>query len=269
MTMTDSTGTTTPQPMPTSASADLAIAAINGLRAEFAIQMEAVNTRFMAMDKAVALQHEDLVRVPTDVMKTTTALRDYLEEKIGGLLQQINSVLGREIERLNGRIDTLSEKNEERFKGIQTQFTLLKEATTQLDLTNKTAIERALNAQKESAAETQKSSQAAVAKSEASTTESIKTLTVTLQQQFGTITDRINDLKGRLDRGEGGREKTDPAIAETLQRMANAIASLQTTTHTSEGKQAGKDYTVAIVLTLLGIAVPAIGLLLVIAGRMH
>ena len=41
-----------------------------------------------------------------------------------------------------------------------------KQATEQLDLANKTAIAAALQAQKESAGETQKSSQAAIAKSE-------------------------------------------------------------------------------------------------------
>jgi hypothetical protein len=194
----------TPQTVPTVASPELALLAVNGLRAELNIKFDSIHATLNAMEKAVTLQHDDLVRVPTDVQKTTSALRELIES----------------------RIDNLADVSEERFKSIQTQFTLLKQATEQLDNANKTAIAAALQAQKESAGETQKTSQAAIAKSEASTSEAIRALTTTFGAATTAQADRINDLKGRLDRGEGKTSVTDPAIGAALTELSQGIKLL-------------------------------------------
>jgi hypothetical protein len=162
------------------------------LRTELRTQFDAVSTRFQSIDKATELQHDDLVRVPTQVDRAVGALRELL-------LAQIRA----EMAEVGGKLNALGEVSEERFRGVQTQFNLLKQATEQLDLANKTAIAAALQAQKESAGETQKSSQAAIAKSEASTSESIKALTAAFTTEIKGANDRINDVKSRLDRGEG------------------------------------------------------------------
>jgi hypothetical protein len=152
-----------------------------------------MSTRIDAMDRATNLWHEDLVRVPTDVQKAVGALRDVMEQVIQRTMAELDGRHGREIERLHGEIATLTEVSEERFKSIQTQFALLKQATEQLDLANKVAIAAALQAQKESAGETQKSSQAAIAKSELSTAEAIKALTASNSTQIAGLTDRYKD----------------------------------------------------------------------------
>jgi uncharacterized protein YyaL (SSP411 family) len=104
---------------------------------------------------------------------------------------------------------------------------LLKQATEQLDVANKTAIAAALQAQKESAGETQKTSQAAIAKSETSTSEAIKALTTTFNVSISGLTNLYNDLKGRLDRGEGKSAVMDPALSANINALAAAVADLR------------------------------------------
>jgi len=171
------------------------------MKDELDIRLESMNVRFESMNKAIDIVKEDAVRVPTLLDRAIRNLHDILQ----------------------GEINKLAAVSEERFSGVQTQFTLLKQATEQLDLANKTAIAAALQAQKESAGETQKSSQAAIAKSENSTSEAIRTLTATFQQQFNATTERFNDLKERLDRGEGGRGSTTAAWGYLLTAAGVAI----------------------------------------------
>jgi hypothetical protein len=150
------------------------------------VQIESkLEIRIRGIEKAITLQHDDLVRVPTEVQKATSALRELLESKI----------------------EKLSEVTEEHFKSIQAQFTMLKEAATQLELVNN----------------------AAVAKSEAATSEAIKVLTTTISAANSAINDRINDLKGRLDRGEGKTSVTDPAIGSALSELSQGIKALSET----------------------------------------
>jgi chromosome segregation ATPase len=190
-----------PDPDPTLRTMQLVEKAMSQLESKLEV-------RIGGIEKAITVQHEDMVRVPTEVQKAVTSLRELLESK-----QEIP----------NERLMKLTEVSEERFKSIQTQFTLLKQATEQLDNANKTAIAAALQAQKESAGETQKTSQAAIAKSEASTSEAIRALTSSFSAAITSATDRINDLKGRLDRGEGKTSVTDPAVGAALAELSAGI----------------------------------------------
>jgi hypothetical protein len=216
-----------------------------------------LNTKIEAMDKAVVLWHDDLVRVPTEVQKAVSSLRELLEQTIeksaaktlGEMRQDVARLDGRTVEvreKVLGQITTLTEVSEERFKSIQIQFTLLKQATEQLDLANKTAIAAALQAQKESAGETQKSSQAAIAKSETSTSEAIKALTTTFTLALSGLTDRYNDLKSRLDRGEGKSSESDPQMKMLLERLAVRVETLQQGSGVAQGHSESAAVTAAV-----------------------
>jgi len=159
---------------------------IASLKDEIQIRLDGVNMRFDSMDKAIAIVKEDAVRVPT-----------LLDRAIANL----HEIVHNEIAITAGLIDKSNEVREERFRAIQMQFTSLMQATEKLDLARQTAI----------------------AKSEASTAEAIKTLTATFQQQFTSATDRFNDLKSRLDRGEGGRDNTSAAWGYLLTAAGVAI----------------------------------------------
>ena len=73
----------------------------------------------------------------------------------------------------------------------------------QLTLASSTAIAAALQAQKEAAGESQKSSAAAIAKAETATSESIKQLQALFQTSIAGLSTQILDVKSRLDKGEG------------------------------------------------------------------
>lgn len=191
--------------------------AVRNLRTE-------LNTKINAMEQATSLWHDDLVRVPTDVQKTTDALRDFLEEFVGRTLSDLRGEIGREIETTRGDITQMRAVSDERQKFIEKQFLLLKESHETFVLTNGTAIERAFNAQKEVANETQRFSEKAIAKSETATAEAIKATNNTFDAAFRGLNDRYNDLKSRLDRGEGLGFGRDRAGEQSSSRLFSVAA---------------------------------------------
>lgn len=92
---------------------------------------------------------------------------------------------------------------EVRFDGIQTQFVERDKRTEQLSLADKTAVAAALQAQKESAASTNESNTIAINKMENNFAKLIDQTQALLQAVARNTDEKINDIKGRLDRGEG------------------------------------------------------------------
>lgn len=231
-----------------------------------------ISARIEGMEKAVGVFQSDLTRVPTQLDRAIGSLRDLIESRLLAN-EELNSakrdgILGVLEQRLDGmdkaiqlfqkfsdqqpgfvrdQVMHLRELHEAGFESIRTQFTLLKQATEQLDLANKTAIAAALQAQKESAGETQKSSQAAIAKSENSTSEAIKALTNTFTTAINGLLDRFNDLKSRMDRGEG---RTSPETTAVLSSLTAARDQ-----HIG-GEKAASDGT-ARMLAMVGLAIAA------------
>ena len=215
-----------PDPDPTLRTMELVDKAVLHLESKFEIRINGI-------EKAILVQHEDMVRVPTEVQKVTASLRDLMEQQLAtlrsemfGMVKEQRQLLNASQSEMEGKINVVIAVAQEQLRGVQTQFILLKQATEQLDIANKTAIAAALQAQKESAGETQKTSQAAIAKSENSTSEAIKALTTTMNAANAATNDRINDLKGRLDRGEGKTSVTDPAIGAALTELSLGIKLL-------------------------------------------
>jgi len=285
---------TKPDPDPT-------VLTTENLRREIGNLKDLIEVRLTENAKAITL-----VQTATDKFRDEATL--LTQQAISHLKDLMIAVMQGHVAALAGKIEKSQGETDERFRAIQTQFTLLGKATEQLDVANKTAIAAALQAQKESAGETQKTSQAAIAKSESSTSESIRTLTATFSQQFSSATDRFNDLKSRLDRGEGGRNVSDPSVAQALQSMMDKIASLQssrdsgqgraavydpaltetlkvivaqaaangsaisaltTSRDTTQGHKTGVDATWAIIITVIGVAVPSFGLLMFLITKLH
>ncbi len=148
-----------------------------------------MSTRLEADEKAAALAHEDLVRVPTTVDKAISGLRDFLDQKI----------------------DKLTEVTGEKFAGVNTQFVERDKRTEQLTIANSTAIAAALQAQKEAVNEQNRASSEAIDKSNKQTAEAIAQLQTLFQSNIGSLTTQLNDIKSRVDRTEGhtgGNEQT-------------------------------------------------------------
>ncbi len=210
-------GTETPgnqsqsQPMPAIASAELAIAAINSLRAEFAIRLAAVDTRFEAMDRAVQLQHDDYVRVPTLLDRAVNDLKTLISERFDTTAAH-----------LRAHVDVTAEK----FVGIENHFRLRADLGTQRDESQKTAIATALSAQKETTITTTEMIVSAMAKMETNFTRQIEQGQTLVNEVKRNTDERINDIKSRMDRGEGRTSVTDPAVGAALAELSQGIKTL-------------------------------------------
>lgn len=165
---------------------------------EIAALKELVFTRLAAMDTAIVVAHDDLVRVPTDVQKQVGNLKDLHEEKFAGV---------------KAEFATRDALVNEKFASIQTQF---KERDTRAEQTSKdskVAVDAALQAAKEAVAEQNKSSALAIAKSEAATAKQIDQLVVLIATTSKSSDDKINDAKERLTRIEGHGEGSHSTVS--------------------------------------------------------
>lgn len=133
--------------------------------------------RMDAIEKAVTVAHENLVRVPTEVDKAIGHLKEVMVVKF--------------------------ETTEERFSSIHTQFRERDVRVEQTAKDTKTAVDAALAAQEKSAGKQAESFGLSIGKSEAATTKQIDQLGVLIQQNTKATDDKITDLKDRITRIEG------------------------------------------------------------------
>lgn len=153
---------------------DPTILTTENLRREIANLKEQINSRLDLNDKAIAID-----RVSNDAA-------------IGNLHELILA-----------NIETLEKVTAQRFDGIAIQFTERDKRTEQLSLADKTAIAAALQAQKEAAGAQNESNAASVLKQEAAFTKLLDQTQALFQTSMSALTTQINDLKSRLDTGEG------------------------------------------------------------------
>lgn len=104
---------------------------------------------------------------------------------------------------ITAEIQVLSSVTEQRFESIATQFAERDKRTEQLSLADKTAIAAALQAQKEAAGATNESNSVALAKMENNFTKLIDQGQTLLQSVAKNMDDKINDMKSRIDTGQG------------------------------------------------------------------
>jgi len=104
---------------------------------------------------------------------------------------------------ITANIETLSSVTAQRFESIATQFLERDKRTEQLSLADKTAIAAALQAQKEAAGAQNESNAASVLKQEAAFTKLLDQTQALFQTSMSALTTQLNDLKSRLDTGEG------------------------------------------------------------------
>lgn len=101
------------------------------------------------------------------------------------------------------KIEVLSSVTGQRFASIETQFAERDKRTEQLSLADKTAIAAALQAQKEAAGAQNESNAASVTKQEAAFTKLLDQNQTLFQTAMSAQTTQLNDVKSRLDKGEG------------------------------------------------------------------
>src|ERR1700738_2861976 len=137
---------------------DPTVRTVEQLQREVSALKELHGVRLEAMDKAIQVAHDDLVRVPTDVQKAVGSLKDVLQETF-----KIH----------DEKFQSTQQLAAEKFAGIQKQFDERDVRTEQSATATKIAVDAALQAQKEAAGAQNESNAAAIAKSEAATTKQI------------------------------------------------------------------------------------------------
>jgi hypothetical protein len=180
---------------------------------------EVVETRLTYIDQAMELLQRSTDKLPALIRDEIYGLEKLHQEKF----------------------ESISNELEIRFRGIDTQFTERDTRTAQLGLADKTAIAAALQAQKEAANSTTESIVAILNKMEAGFTKLFDTIGNSIAQMVKTTDDKINDVKSRLDKGEGRTSVSDPATIEALRLLATAVSNLDQNRDRSVGHTQGAD----------------------------
>lgn len=104
---------------------------------------------------------------------------------------------------LQAEMDGLRGRIGEQFASVATQFTLIERQRVEQKADTEKAVQAALSAAKEAVKEQTAASDKSITKSETAMSEQLKQLTTTIMTALGGLADRVDDLKGRMDRGEG------------------------------------------------------------------
>jgi len=223
---------------------------VAALKAIFDERFDSITVRLVAMDKAQNLFETNLTRVPTEVDKQISHVREVVDKMFSTVEERFSSIAIQFQER-DIRVHQMSEaldKNlqaalatvHQRFSTIDTQFVERDTRTEQIAQGSEKAINAALAAAKEAFQEQNRSSALAIAKSEAATMKSIDQLTTLFQTAIGGMGEQVGDLKGRVLLIEG--------------RTVGLTAAQQTQQVVKTSEQASSSYTV----TIIGLIVASI-----------
>jgi hypothetical protein len=145
--------------------------------------------------------------------RAVRAERDYVNAKLEVLLERLrgidkaSDVLSETVNRtpteIQKEIGHLRQSMEERFGSVALQFQERDVRSERESRDNEKAVNAAFAAQKESAAEREKSNALAISKSEAATTETITKLAELFRTTTDGLSDKIDDLKDRMNRLDG------------------------------------------------------------------
>ena len=191
-----------PQPDPTALTATAVDTAKADLRREVEALRELIEARIGTVEASVGRNREWIEALPSEMREQISSIHTELDRRLVALSGEDDRIR-REI---TTQITHLERLHEERFTAIAQQFTERDVRSDQDKKSSKEALDAALLAQKESVSQQNDANTTAATKSETSFTKQIDqigTLIATLEKS---LTDRITELKERIDRGEGGRQ---------------------------------------------------------------
>jgi hypothetical protein len=122
---------------------------------------------------------------------------------------------------LMGEIKRLEDVENERLLRIDQRFEERDERTDQIAQLGRISLDAALAAAKEAVGEQNKSNALSITKSESSMKEQVSANAVQAGTRIDALSDKFDDLKSRMDRGEGGTsgqryERTEHRSVQTL-----------------------------------------------------
>jgi uncharacterized phage infection (PIP) family protein YhgE len=158
------------------------------------------------------------------LLRTAQAERDYVDGRIDVLIERLAG-MDRATELLSdtvNRVPTETQKEvahlaglvDERFDSIRTQFAERDTRSERESRDNKVAVDAAFAAQKEAAAEQNKSNTTAINKSEEATTESINKLGELFKTTIDAVKESVDELKQRVQAIESSKQ----GVAENTQQ---------------------------------------------------
>jgi hypothetical protein len=213
------------------------------LETSIASASDVIGTRLGGMDKAIEL-----------LQKATDKMPEFVRDQVGQLRDLHNEVF----RSVAASFEERDKRVQQAFASIDTQFAERDKRTEQLSLADKTAIAAALQAQKEAAGATNEANGAALAKMENNFTKLIEQGQSLVQSVSRNLEDKINDQKSRLDRGEGKTSVSDPAIADAVRVMSNALAKMQETANSASGHSKGIGDSWGVLVQLAGLALAGV-----------
>jgi len=181
-----------PGPDPTALTTSALLREVSNLKEQFETKLdgevEILEARLAAIDKATALFESNLTRVPTEVDKSISHLRDLHDVKFDSIQTQLTD------------LDVL---RNEKFAGVDRQFTLLTASIDKSERVTKTGVDAALEAANKQNAAQAETFMVASNKTEANFTKQIDQLRDLIQATTKALDDKITDVKDRLTRIEG------------------------------------------------------------------
>jgi hypothetical protein len=192
----------TPRPDPT-------LLTTQQLLRELASLREILAARLDAMDKAAEVLSETVNRTPTAIQTAIAGLRDVYDERFHSVQTQ-----------LADRSETL----DQRFASIAQQFSERDVRTEQAATASASALAAALQAAKEAVFEQAQAAAKAAEKTELSFTKQIDQIQLQIKTIGDGFSDRIGELKERIDRGEGQDTGVIGQRAETRLNMSSVVS---------------------------------------------
>jgi hypothetical protein len=229
----------TPVPDPTALTATAVSQAKEDLRRELASDRELLAERILRTETIL----RDLdVRLKGDLADSVNSLEALLTQRITGLEQIMRMLDGilkngpHERDELRERlqtdiqvaVDNLQHLHEERFNAIQQQFNERDTRGDQEKKASKEALDAALLAQKESVAQQNDANTTAAAKTELNFTKQNDQTAVLISTLEKSLSDRLTELKERIDRGEGSTTGAADTRNDQRLNMSQVIAAIAT-----------------------------------------
>jgi anti-sigma28 factor (negative regulator of flagellin synthesis) len=198
-----------PVPDPTKLTTEAVERATAQFRRELAALQLVIETRLDAMDKAADVLDAAVNRTPTAIQTAIASVKDVYDERFHSIQQQ-----------LSGR----SAAVDERFHSIQQQFTERDVRTEQAATASASALAAALQAAKEAVFEQAQAAAKAAEKTELSTTKLLDQVQLQFRNLSDSFSGRIEELKERIDRGEGSQAGQAGQRNETRLNMTTVVS---------------------------------------------
>lgn len=192
------------------------------LRNELQTQFRAIETRFLAIDKATELQHEDMVRVPTQVDKAIISLQGLLEQR-----------METHAEKILGNLMTQTSETAEKFAGIKQQFSGSDTALAAAFKGNKDLIDAQNKANTDAADKNEKAFKEQILALTTFMNASFSGMTTQNNASFASLNKQVDDLKGLASASAGATANSNKIMSVIGLAVAILAALYATVIHVS------------------------------------